>query len=450
MKKEDLIKKLENIKTPEIEIQSHKERLKVALLTQHQKLRFGTGQDSGYFWNKIMLRRLVPAGITLALILVVGFTVIQPKLQIAKAMEIAKKDPQIQQLMKDYGVEIKEVKLQDGKAFVLLALPEEKLPPVPALTGEETDSKKGMRGPGQFFIAYRDPKTGEIIESSGSVAEIDLKADKVVNLKQIGIVEPIEGKGPAIGKYTGELKKIETIINVAPLTEEEKAKAIEIAKSEPKIKEMIPDLDQREVIVKPLPPLKLRLDEDPDNGMEVTSADPNEEKRVNVIFKSDKMQDIITVNLTTGRVEGAVSYSTSRIERSQSEYPHPIYPIKPKFYLEPEGIETSLPGEGEVRMYEGQLSGPESATEKEMFAAILKEIAEKDDRIKDLLKDNDYEILEIIRSKPIVEKTETSETIRIETTTVVLEKESTGEDYWITIDMGTMTVKSIEKTEETE
>ena len=437
MKKEDLIKKLENIKTPEIEIQSHKERLKVALLTQHQKLRFGTGQDSGYFWNKIMLRRLVPAGITLALILVVGFTVIQPKLQIAKAMEIAKKDPQIQQLMKDYGVEIKEVKLQDGKAFVLLALPEEKLPPVPALTGEETDSKKGMRGPGQFFIAYRDPKTGEIIESSGSVAEIDLKADKVVNLKQIGIVEPIEGKGPAIGKYTGELKKIETIINVAPLTEEEKAKAIEIAKSEPKIKEMIPDLDQREVIVKPLPPLKLRLDEDPDNGMEVTSADPNEEKRVNVIFKSDKMQDIITVNLTTGKVEGAVSFSTGKTEKPQSEYPVPIKPHP----IKPEGNGTSLPNEGVVIMEHGNEGL--TANQKEIFAKMLKDIAEKDKRIKDLLKDNDYEILDVIKSKPIVEKTETSETIRVETATIVLEKESTGEKYWITIDLGTNTVKSI-------
>ena len=243
MRKEDLIKKLENIKTPEIEIQSHKQRLKMALLS------------SGYFkeekiMNPIMFwtKRLVPAGIALALILVVGFNVIQPKLQIARAMEIAKNDPQIQQLMKDYGVEIKQVKLQDGKAYVLLTLPEEKLPPMSALEGEKTDSNKGMRGPGQFFIAYQDPKTGEIIESSGSVAEIDLKAAKVTNLKQVGIVEPVEGKGPATDKYTGELKKIETI-NIAPLTEEEKAKAIEIAKSEPKIQEMIPDLEQREVIV---------------------------------------------------------------------------------------------------------------------------------------------------------------------------------------------------------
>ena len=429
MKQEDLIKKLENIKTPDIEIQSHKQRLKMASL------------NSGYFkeeeiMNPIMFwtKRLVPAGIALALILVVGFTVIQPKLQIAKAMEIAKKDPQIQQLMKDYRLEIKQVKVQDGKAYVLLTLPEEKLPPVPALAGEETDSKKGMRGPGQFFIAYQDPKTGKIIESSGSIAEIDLKAAKVTNLKQVGIVEPIEGKGPAIGKYRGELKKIETV-NVAPLTKEEKDRAIEIAKSEPKIREMIPDLEQREVIVKPLPPLKLRLDEDPDNRIKVSPANPNEEKRVNVIFKSDEVQDIITVNLTTGKVEEAVSFSTGKTEKPQSEYPVPIKPI------EPGEIETFLPDEGEVKMQEEVKYN----IEKEVFAEILKDIAKKDDRIKDLLKDNDYEILDVIKSKPVVEKTKTSETIRVETATVVLKKESTGKKYWITIDLGSNTVKSIKK-----
>jgi len=413
MKKEDLIKKLENIKTPDIEIQSHKQRLKMALLS------------SGYFKEKPIMfwtKRLVPAGITLALILVVGFTVIQPKLQIARAMEIAKNDPQIQQLMKDYGVEIKEVKLQDGKAYVLLALPEEKLPSElekRALGSEET----GMRGPGQMFMAYQNPETGEIIEFSGSVAEINLEEKKVEKLELI------------------EKEKI----NLTPLTEEEKTRAIEIAKSEPKIQEMIPDLEEREVIVKPLPPLKLRLDEDPDNGMEVTSADPNEEKRANVIFKSDKYQDIITVNLTTGKVEGAFSYSTNRIEKPQSEYPVPIkpYPIKPKFYLEPDGIGTSLPDEGVVIMEHG--NEDLTANQKEIFAQMLKDIAEKDERIKDLLKDNDYEILEIIRSKPITTKTENSTLTKVETVTVVLEKESTGEDYWITIDLGSMTVKSIEK-----
>ena len=404
MKIEDLVKKLENLNLPEIDtqspkVQSHKRRLKIALLSSGY-----FGEDKIVFWTK----RLVPAGIALALILAVGFGTIQPKLQIARAMEIAKNDPQIQQLMKDYGVEIKEVKLQDGKAFVLLALPEEKLPSElekRALGSEET----GMRGPGQMFMAYQNPETGEIIEFSGSVAEISLKEKKVEKLEMVGTMK----------------------FNLAPLTEEEKTRAIEIAKSEPKIQEMIPDLEQREVIVKPLPPLKLRLDEDPDNGMEVTSADPNEEKRVNVIFKSDEYQDAITVNLTTGKVEGAASFSTGRIEGPESEYPIPIKPNSD------EGVVIT---ERENDRNEGL-----TANQKEIFIQMLKDIAEKDGRIKDLLKDNDYEILDVIKSKPIVEKTKNGQTIRVETVTIVLEKESTGEDYWITIDMGSMTVKSIEE-----
>jgi len=67
--------------------------------------------------------------------------------------------------------------------------------------------------------------------------------------------------------------------------------------------------------------------------------------------------------------------------------------------------------------------------------------------IKDLLKDNDYEILEIILSKPVISKTETetghSTHTRAGTATAVLEKESTGIDYWVAIDLGTNTVKSI-------
>jgi len=58
MKKEDLIKKLENLKTPEIEIQSHKQRLKMALF------------NSGYFKERTIMfwtKRLVPVGVALAL-----------------------------------------------------------------------------------------------------------------------------------------------------------------------------------------------------------------------------------------------------------------------------------------------------------------------------------------------------------------------------------------------
>ena len=493
MEFKDLEKKLENIKTPEIEIQSHKQRLKMALLR------------SGYFneekiMNPIMFwaKRLIPAGIALALILAVGFGVIQPKLQIAKAMEIAKKDPQIQQLMKDYGVEIKQVKLQNGKAYVLLSLPEEKLP---------SELTKGeMKGPGQFFIAYQDPKTGEIIESSGTVAEIDLKAKRV---KKLEMVEKMK-------------------INITPLTAEEKTRAIEIAKSDPKIQAMIPDLEEREVIVKPIPPYRPKLEER--NGEIVAIPEEKEDKRVNVIFKSDKYQDIITVNLTKGTIEGLISYiegavsyryrQRERVSRVRRPVP-PSAPevdtstpeldkkfkkavqiaekdqkiqqlikgkrfrfklseIKKEINRDVEWIDLVLilKESGNVKNYlirvnltEGKVESIqplkpveirpqeephirirprpiEIPHEKELYGEILKKIAQENDELKQILGDNDYEILDVIKSKPIVEEAETSHTVRIKTITVVLEKESTGKKYWITIDLETNTVKSI-KSEET-
>lgn len=68
-------------------------------------------------WAKI----LAPITAALLLIAFVGFfNVIQPKLQIAQAKELARNDPQVQELMAEYGLEITEVKLQNGEAFVLL------------------------------------------------------------------------------------------------------------------------------------------------------------------------------------------------------------------------------------------------------------------------------------------------------------------------------------------
>jgi hypothetical protein len=313
MKQEDLIKKLENMKTPDIEIQSHKQRLKLALLS------------SGYFKEKPIMfwtKRLVPAGVALALILVVGFGVIQPKLQIARAMEIAKNDPQIQKVMEETGAVIKEVKIKDGRAYVLLAMPEEELPSIIKETGrllkgigERTGERKlgiGEEGievapvPMQIGIVSVDEK-GEVKTFTGTVVEINLKARRVEKLE---LVEKMK-------------------IDITPLTAEEKARAIEIAKSDPKIQEMI-NLEEAQVAVKPMPSFKLRLEENPDDGMKAISADPNEDKRANVIFRwGNGRQDIITVNLTTGKVEGAMGFGrmpAESIHKPMLEFPEPITP----------------------------------------------------------------------------------------------------------------------------
>jgi len=113
MKQEDLLKRLENLETPEIELPGHKQGLRMALL------------NSGRFKKRTILdwaKMLVPVSAALVLIAVVGFfNVIQPQLQIAQAREIATNDPQVQALLQEYGLEIAEVKLEGHEAFVLLA-----------------------------------------------------------------------------------------------------------------------------------------------------------------------------------------------------------------------------------------------------------------------------------------------------------------------------------------
>jgi len=115
MKQEDLIKKLENTKTPDIEIQNHKQKLKMVLL------------GSGYFKEKPIMfwtKKLAPAGAALALILAIGFvsffTVIRPELQIADAMEIIANNEQARAIIEEYNLEVQEVEIKDHVAYVFL------------------------------------------------------------------------------------------------------------------------------------------------------------------------------------------------------------------------------------------------------------------------------------------------------------------------------------------
>ena len=306
MKKEDLIKKLENVDFPEIELQSHRCRLRMALL------------NSGYFKKKTIMKTIEHFALigapAIAVVLALIFTVINPKLQEVRAMKIAKNDPQIQKLMEENGVVIKEVKVKGDKAFVLLALPEAKLPSV--LRGEETDllKKRGM-----FGVVTNE--SGEFQIFTGAVAEISLGPERVEHIK----IQRLEAKN----------------IPITPLTEEEKAKAIEIAQSDPIAKEI--DLEKAEVIVKPMPPLKLRLEEDNDE-IKVTS-DPKEDKRANVTFKFEGRQGIITVNLTQNKVEVAMS-TFGKIESPDvappSEFPA-LIPITPSGE-EPGDVSISING----------------------------------------------------------------------------------------------------------
>jgi len=113
VKEEDLIRELENLETPDIDLPGHRQALRAALLDSD---RFRQRTPIGW------VRILAPVAAAVALMAVFGFfNIIQPQLHIAQAREIASTDAQVQALMAEYGLAITDVQLQDGEAFVLLS-----------------------------------------------------------------------------------------------------------------------------------------------------------------------------------------------------------------------------------------------------------------------------------------------------------------------------------------
>jgi len=221
MKEEKLIKKLENIELPDIELQSHRRRLRMALLStgylQRQrgvtilelvKSRVKEGVD-------IMIRGLVsrqPVWKTaiasvLAIALITGLAIALPGVTeqsaYAQAAEIAENSPQIQAALGDGEVwEVKVIKIVDDKGTVLC---------------------KGELG---IFIT----------------AEVDLKTKEV------------------------------TIVSMPELTEADEAEAINIAKADPGVKEL---LDQGASIDKVSPMYSFGMRVNPETGeTEEFSSEP--------------------------------------------------------------------------------------------------------------------------------------------------------------------------------
>jgi len=115
MEEKDLIKKLEKIELPEIEIPSHKEKLKLILESQYLK------EKKGWEIFPIWKRVLIPAG-TVAVIIIIALLIsnlIFPQYTLAQVEEIALKNPQIKELI-EKGAEIKDIKIIKDKGYVLV------------------------------------------------------------------------------------------------------------------------------------------------------------------------------------------------------------------------------------------------------------------------------------------------------------------------------------------
>jgi hypothetical protein len=174
MKYEDLIKKLENLKTPQIELRGHKQALKMALLNSG-RFRERTIMD----WAKI----LAPITVAVLLIAVVGFfTVIQPQLQMSQAKEIARNDPNVQELIEKYQLGITEVKLQNSQAFVLLVAHQHVS--LELLSGEDV-------GPAPRPPRWEFHSTSNIT-FSGYIIKIDLVEERATGFSKVDSVTALK------------------------------------------------------------------------------------------------------------------------------------------------------------------------------------------------------------------------------------------------------------------
>jgi len=251
MEEKNLIEKLEKTSLPEIEIPSHKRKLGQILLSKYHR-----EKRNWAVFN--IFQKTIPIGIAIILIFFAVNNLIYPSYNLAKAKEIALRDPQIKELIEKGGV-IKDVKIIKNRAYVLIQPAKEEIIEEPQIAEKEV---LGIQ------------KTEESRKEGATVAlaEINIKEEKVVKIEKI--VPP-----------------------VIPLTEEEKEKIQEITQNNPEIQKNIPkEAKIKEVIPSP-PQLKLIKKGE---GVQVL---PEEKEEAIVIYQLDKSRWQGKVNLREERVE---------------------------------------------------------------------------------------------------------------------------------------------------
>jgi len=201
MKEEDLIKKLEGIKLPEIEIKSHRERLKLVLLENYLQ-ETKKGELFGF------LRKVVPATAFLIISCFLIFNnLIFPKYNLAKAKEIALQSDEIKSWI-DKGATIKDAKVIDGKVYVLIQPAESEQKTVNA---EDTQNISEFKG---GAIAPSAAPTVKEEEFKGAMAEINIKDKKISNIEKLApiVTDLIENKKEKVLEIASKSQDIQKII----------------------------------------------------------------------------------------------------------------------------------------------------------------------------------------------------------------------------------------------
>ncbi|MDP2929989.1 MAG: hypothetical protein Q8N56_00025 [bacterium] len=216
MELNDLVKKLENLKKPEIEIPGHKEKLRRFLLSRYQKRQTENGFN--------ILWKAMPVGLSLmAITALLLNNFLFPRLNIALAKEIAFQDQNVKSLI-EKGAIVKEVKLSDSRGFLLLQIsaPEEK---------QQLQGKAVALSVSAERTAARGGSSPQP-QASAFLIEVDLKGRKIAKIE-------------------------EKILTQSPLQEMEIVRAKEIMEENQQIKQAIKEGAQVEEIKKAFPQTQL-------------------------------------------------------------------------------------------------------------------------------------------------------------------------------------------------
>ena len=252
---EELKKKINQIKKPEIELPYFKAALKGRLLKEHQKM------EKRFLIAPLLKPALV--SLPILIILILGVLILPQQFMEARALKIAKAHPEIQKLIQEYNIRPTDIKLQDQKAY-LLFMPEET--PENIL---EVENQKRM-----LLEIASEKET--LKKSEGVLAIVDLQRKNVASIKTI------RGR------------------EVVPLTSQEEQLVKEVVEKEEVLKEILPSTITIEKI-EPALPEKLRLEK---KGTEIQIAPPkNFEKRAKILYKSDGKRWMVEVNLQKKKIE---------------------------------------------------------------------------------------------------------------------------------------------------
>jgi hypothetical protein len=257
MEKDDLIRKLEGLSTPDIEISAHKQRLKALLLAKYYPEKKRMVLFS-------LFKKLVPLG-ALAIIglafLVHNFAF--PRYTPVQAQEIALQNPEIQDWISK-GATMQDIEIIDGKAYILIQ-PQEK----EAATNEEEIPAPAV-AKDQTINQMTEGKTRAEESFKGAFAEIDIKEKRISKVEELAS-------------------------SIERLTDSKRIKTEEIARRNPEIPK------EAEILDVQVSTPKFRLVKK--DGSVQVSIESEENEKASIIYEFDKKQWEGKINLEKGEVE---------------------------------------------------------------------------------------------------------------------------------------------------